>query len=72
MIECTDRFLTEAVAKGDQATAQGGIDVDAPKNEPPPQVFAPFAQDSTPAVVPVAEDLVAPVAPRPRPPDHDE
>ena len=46
---------------GDQATARGGIDVDVPKNEPPPQASVPFAQASAPAVVPVAEDPVAPL-----------
>ena len=39
MTERTDRFLTDAVAKGDQAAAQGGIDVNVPKNEPSPQAF---------------------------------
>ena len=72
MTERTDRFLTEAVEKGDQAAAQGGIHVDMPKNESPPQVFIPFGRAAFPAVVPVVDDPVAPVAPRPRPPDNDE
>ncbi len=72
MTERTDRFLTEAVEKGDQAAAQGGIDVDMPKNEPPPQAFIPFGRAAAPAVVPVADAPADPVAPRPRPPDNDE
>ena len=72
MTERTDRFLTEAVEKGDQAAAQGGIDVDMPKNGPPPQAFIPFGRAAVPALVPVADAFVDPVAPRPRPPDNDE
>jgi hypothetical protein len=72
MAERTDRFLTEAVEKGDQAAAQGGIGFDMPKNEPPSPAFIPFGRAAAPAVVPVVDGPVAPVAPRPRPPDNDE
>ena len=42
------------------------------RSNPHSLACVPFARASAPAVVPVAEDPVAPVAPRPRPPDHDE
>ena len=72
MTQRTDRYLAEEVEKGDQASAQGGMDENVPKIEPPPQAFVPFAQASIPAVVPVAEDPVAAVDPQPRPQDHDK
>ena len=46
MKERSDIFLTDAVAKADQAAAQVGIDVNVPKNEPLPQAFVPFVQAS--------------------------
>ena len=72
MTQRTDRYLAEEVEKGDQASAQGGMDENVPKIEPSPQAFVPFAQASIPAVEPVAKDPVAAVDPRPRPQYHDE
>ena len=69
-----DRYLAEEIEKGDQASAQGGMDENVPKTEPPPLAFVPFPQASIPAVVPFAEDPIAAAdpRPRPRPQDHNE
>jgi hypothetical protein len=54
--------LTEAVEKGDQAAAQGGIDVDMPKNEPLPK---PLFLSVAPLLLLLYQLLMIPLLPLP-------